>query len=338
MLHTGIDLHKRTCVLATVDEAGAVVAEAELRTSRRAIRRYFEAMPGPHSATVEATGSWYWIRDLLEPEGVTLRLAHAKFLKAIAYAKVKTDAVDARILAQLLRVGMIPEAHMISPELRPLRDAMRTRLRLVQKEVAARNSIHRLLEKYNVRRVTELPTLVQLQAECHREQILLLREQIRRLEKSLHPHLVPNHDVQRLLQVPGIGKIGAFTLVLEIDGIQRFPSDRQFFSYCRLVPGAANSGGRERHRSSKDGNKYLKLMFSTAAVRALQYNPEIREWYARKARRKNRHIARALVAKELARIVYQVLTRDEDFNHRFKGVPLQRRKKQDWPRRSSPGS
>lgn len=338
MLHTGIDLHKRTCVLATVDAAGEIIAEAELRTSRRAVAAYFAALPGPHRATVEATSGWYWMRDLLGREGVTLTLAHAKFLKAIAYAKVKTDAVDARTLAQLLRVGLIPEAHMISPELLPMRDVMRTRLRLVQKQVGTRNSIHRLLEKHNVRAVADLPPLAQLQAECHREQVLLLRDQIRRLEKSLHPHLIPNPDVQRLLAIPGIGKVSAFTLALEIDGIERFPSERQFFSYCRLVPGAANSGGRERQRASKDGNKYLKIVFSNAAVRAIQYYPEIRAWYARKARKKNRHVARALVAKELARIVYHVLSRPEDFNQRFKGVPIQRRKKQEWPRRPSPGA
>lgn len=227
---------------------------------------------------------------------------------------------------------------MISPELQPLRDVMRTRLRLVQKGVGVRNSIHRLLEKHNVRSVADLPPLAQLQATCHQEQVTLLREQVRRLEKSLHPHLVPDPDVQRLLAIPGIGKVGAFTLVLEIDGIARFPSERRFFSYCRLVPGAANSGGRTHLRPSKDGNKYLKLMFSNAAVRAIQYYPEIRDWYARKARKKNRHIARALVAKEIARIVYHVLSQQEDFNHRFKGIPLQRRKKQEWPRRSSPGA
>lgn len=79
-------------------------------------------------------------------------------------------------------------------------------------------------------------------------------------------------------------------------------------------------------------------MFSSAAVRAIQYYPEIRAWYSRKARKKNRHVARALVAKEIARIVYHVLSRQEDFNHRFKGVPLERRKKQEWPRRPSPGA
>ena len=101
MLHSGIDLHKRTVVIATVDETGKVQSEASLPATRSAVARYFHWLPEPTTATVEATWSWYWLRDLLDQQGVPLTLAHAKFVKAIAYAKVKTDAVDALTLAQL---------------------------------------------------------------------------------------------------------------------------------------------------------------------------------------------------------------------------------------------
>ena len=97
-------------------------------TSRRSVApltAYFDALPGPHRAVVECTGMWYWVRDLLVRQGIDLRLGHAKYLKAISYAKVKTDAVDAATLAQLLRVDLIPEAHMISPALRETRDLLR---------------------------------------------------------------------------------------------------------------------------------------------------------------------------------------------------------------------
>ncbi len=122
-------------------------------------------------------------------------------------------------------------------------------------------------------------------------------------------------DIQRLLWIPGVGKIVAFTLYLEIDGIERFPSVRQFFSYCRVVPGAKNSAGKTRHVRRKDGNRYLKLALSHAAVRAVQYFPEIKSFYQRKARQKNPAIARTLVQKELARSVYIVLKEQVDFNH-----------------------
>lgn len=336
MLYSGIDLHKRTCAIATLDARGRVVDQARLATDRCALLRYFRRHGKPHTAVVEATGSWYWLHDFLEAEGIALVLAHAKYLKAIAYAKVKTDAIDAYTLARLLRAQFIPEAHMVSPELRPLRDLMRARLRLVQKRVSARNSIQRLLEKYNVSTVDELPPLVHLHAACFQEQVLLLTRQIKGLEKSLHPHLLPNPDIQRLLWIPGIGRIAAFTLYLEIDGIDRFPNERHFFSYCRLVPGADNSAGKRRHTSSKDGNRYLKIVFSHAAVRAIQYFPEIRTFAVKKARKKNRHIARAIVAKEIARIVYHVLKEQTDFNGTFKGKGLTHTKPLTWPRRASP--
>jgi transposase len=336
MLYSGIDLHKRTAVIATVDERGAVVAEASVPTSRAAVAQYFQELPEPTLATVEATSTWYWLRDLLAQEEVPLELAHAKFVKAIAYAKVKTDTVDALTLAQLLRADLIPRAHMVSPELRPLRDLLRTRLHLVEKRTSAKNSVQRLLEKYNVPNPGALPDEATLQASLYAEQIELLTEQIARIEKQLQPQLIPSPDVQRLLWIPGIGKLVAFTLYLEIDRIERFPTAKQFFSYCRVVPGADNSAAKRRHRHRKDGNRYLKLALSHAAVRAVQYFPEIKSFYRKKARQKNPAIARTLVQKEIARAVYVVLSEQVDFNHTFKGQPLSKRKAPQWPRQASP--
>ncbi len=336
MLYTGIDLHKRTVAISTVDESGAVVREASLPTCRATVARYFNRLPEPTVATVEATSSWYWLRDLLEEQRVPLTLAHAKFVKAIAYAKVKTDAVDALTLAQLLRADLIPRAHMVSPELRPMRDLLRARLHIVEKRTSAKNSVQRLLEKFNVPEPDQLPDEASLQASLYDEQIELLTAQIRRIEQQLQPQLVPNPDVQRLLWIPGVGKIVAFTLYLEIDGIERFDSVKNFFSYCRVVPGADNSGGKRRHGRRKDGNRHLKLALSHASVRAVQYFPEIKRFYQRKARNKGRAIARTLVQKEIARAVYVVLKEQVDFNHTFKGQPLSKRKNPQWPRRASP--
>jgi transposase len=338
MLHAGIDLHKRDLVIATVDAGGAVVREARVPAARRPVAAYFRALGPEQRAVVESTATWYWLADLLRQEGVALTLGHSKYIKAISYAKVKTDAVDAATLAQLLRSDLVPEAHMISPELREPRDLLRQRLALVAKRTRCQNAVSGLLAQYNVDAPTALPRLPRFQAELHAEQRALLTQQIRRLEQLLQPTLVPNEDVQRLLWIPGVGKVAAFTLYLEIDGIARFGAVRPFFSYCRLVPGAKNSGGKSRHKRSKDGNRYLKLAFSHAAIRAIQYYPEIRAWYRTKLRAKGPMVARALVAKELARIVYYVLARGEPFNGTFKGKQLSRTKQPQWPRLANPSA
>ena len=336
MLYSGIDLHKRSLVIHTVGEDGSAVREAEFATARPALSAYFATLPGPHRAVVECLGSWYWVRDLLGPQGIDLRLGHAKYLKAISYAKVKTDRVDARTLAQLLRVGLVPEAYMISAEHREVRDLLRARLKLVTRATRARHAITGLFTQYNVRAAAELPALVQFQVRLLEQEHALLVGQIKQCERELRPRLLPRADVQRLVWIPGVGAIIAYTLVLEIDDVHRFPTARHFHSYCRLVPGADNSGGKTRHKRSRDGNRYLKLAFQHVAVRAIQYVPEIKHEYQRWRRRKGKTIARALVAKELASIVYAVLTKGEPYNGTFKGHVLTRAKRQQWPRLANP--
>jgi len=340
--YSGIDLHKHTSYIATMNADGQLVKEANLKNRRDLISAYFASLPGIHKAVVESTPNWYWLADLLHEKEIELQLAHAKYLKAIAYAKVKTDKIDAKRLAELLRVGMIPQAHQISPSRRGSRDIMRTRLILLKRRTMAANALSLLGAKFNVKDLADLPPFYQLQARCHLDQIDLITEQVKQLEEALYPGLVPDPDARRLIQVPGIGKIVAFTILLELDGIKRFEGEKQFLSYCRLVPAAKNSAASKRQRSSKDGNRYLKLAFGHAGVRAVQHYKEIKSFYQAKKRKKPEAIARTLVAKEIARIVYHVLAKQENFNGCFKGKPLSRTKalpavfNRSWPLRASP--
>jgi len=89
------------------------------------------------------------------------------------------------------------------------------------------------------------------------------------------------------------------------------------------------------HRSSKDGNKYLKIVFADAAVHAIQYYPEYKRFYQKLARRYSKATARTVVAKELAKIVYYVLKNKTTYKG-LKGQPISRQKSQQWPRLSSP--
>ena len=267
--------------------------------------------------------TWYWLNDLLTSIKIPLVLAHAKYVKAIAYAKVKTDKVDSHTLAQLLRMNYIPEAHKISNDNRTLRDALRARLKIVQRHTSVTNSMHLLLAKYNYDSPTQLTGIPKFQYEQLTEVEALLKEQMLDLEKQLYPYLIPNDDIQRLLWIPGIGKMNAFTILLEVDDINRFADVKNFFSYCRLVPSARNSAGKSKQRSSKDGNKYLKIAFSDAAVHAVQYYPVIRKYHNSLLRKKNKQIAKTIIAKEIAEIVFHVLKNKTNFNNKFKGKELQ---------------
>jgi len=331
MYYSGIDLHTDNCYITTLDQGGTVVKQERITNAAELVLNYFGSIRGPHKAVVESTSGWYWLNDLLEDHGIELVLAHAKYLKAIAYAKVKTDKVDSHTLATLLRQNLIPRAHKISRPLRGLRDTMRLRLRLVQQRSACLRRLDSITVKFNTSAVPD-PYRFQLSVLHHTRDNFT--QQILALEKSLHPVLIPNDDVQHLLGVPGIGKLTAFSLYLEIDGIQRFASHKHFASYCRLVPAADNSNRRVRHHSSQDGNKYLKIAFTEAAVHAIQYYPEFKRFYQRLARRSNQAVARTVVAKELAKIVYYILKNKVAYQG-FKGQPISRAKSLQWPRRSS---
>lgn len=336
MYFTGIDLHKFTSYLTTVDSAGKIIKQADLKNVDHNFVQYFHSIPGKHKTTVESTMTWYWLNDLLSSINIPLTLAHAKYVKAIAYAKVKTDKVDSHTLAQLLRMNFIPEAHKISNDNRLLRDALRARLKIVQRHTSVTNSMHLLLAKYNFDSPLQLEEIPKYQYEQLTEIESLLKEQILDLEKQLYPSLIPNEDIQRLLWIPGIGKMNAFNILLEIDNINRFPNVKNFFSYCRLVPSARNSAGKTKQRSSKDGNKYLKGVFTDAAIHAIQYYPVIRKHFNSLLRKKNKFIARTIIAKEIARIVYYVLKDKVNFNNSFKGKELKHTKSLQWPRITSP--
>ena len=337
MYYTGIDQHKLTSYLTTVDNKGVIIKQANLKNNDFDILNYFHQLREKSIATVETTGGWYWLSDLLKENNIHLKLAHAKYVKAIAYAKVKTDKVDSQILAQLLRMDFIPEANKIDEDLRPHRDTLRARLRLTQKRTSALNFMSRMLEKFNIQNPSELSEQYQLQYEQFCDQAEFLKQQILTLEKSIYPTLAPNQDIQHLLAIPGIGKMNAFTSFLEIYDINRFDTVKNFLSYCRLAPRASNSGGKvKQSKTPKDGNKYLKIVFSDAAIHAVQYYPVIKKYHNSLLRKKNKQIAKYIISKEIASIVYHVLKTKKSFNNKFKNIDLEHIKSIQWPRITSP--
>ncbi|MCH2450644.1 MAG: transposase [Gracilimonas sp.] len=121
MIHIGIDLHISNVVNSAINDNGHELWSGKIAATEAGLGDFFAQFDQPVQAVVESTGNWYWVADWCAAHNIPLKLAHAKMLKAISYAKVKTDTVDARTLAELLRVGLIPEAHMQMGTQRDLR-------------------------------------------------------------------------------------------------------------------------------------------------------------------------------------------------------------------------
>ena len=353
MIHVGIDLHSRNMTLVAINDKGSLIAEEKQTNSRANLSVFFHQFNEPVQAVVECTSYWYWVSDWCRDHKVPLKLGHAKMLKAISYAKVKTDSVDARTLAELLRVGLIPEAHQCRRDRRDLRELTRGRLRMIGRRSGLQSSLWQLAAKYNVivqdagwRYLDklgdfleqQLPVVAWTEAKLLLEQIQLNQKQIRLLEQAIEEQIVFTKDVERLKVLPGFGLVCAWTVVAEIGDITRFPSAKQFVSYCRLVPGAKDSGGTRRHRSkNKDGNRYLRIAFNQAAIIAYRDYPVVKEFYKKVTRRSGKHVARTVVGKELAKIVWHMLSKDEEYKG-FKGRMTRVTTQNYWPQPISPNA
>ena len=158
MNSVGIDLHRKRSHIAALDEHGGELFSRRIVNDPGTFLALLGELDGESKIALEATYGWEWLADLLEDNGYELHLAHPLRTKAIASARVKTDAVDARTLAHLLRADLLPEAYVAPRELRDLRDLLRQRVVLTQMRTALKNRVHALIARQGIQRAhADLP-------------------------------------------------------------------------------------------------------------------------------------------------------------------------------------
>jgi len=316
-----------------IDEDLKMYVQEKVPNDLGRIFQLIEPYKGALKIVVESTFNWYWLVDGLGEAGYEVHLAHTLGLWMITGAKVKTDRRDAYALAKLLRAGMIPEAYIYPRETRPLRDLIRRRLRVVRLRGQEYGSLRKLLLRqgiiehtsYDIKRIIEddlevwfNDPRIQLHAKHELKRIWLCTSQIREMEKVILGSVKNCDGYRRLLQIGGIGEVLAVTIFYEVGDVSRFKNARHFSSYCRVVPGVAQSGTSvKRGRGSKQGNAYLKWAFSLAAVYAVRCSPKVRRCYERHLRRHKgrarKLIAYNIIAHKLAQAVYHVLQNNIDY-------------------------
>jgi transposase len=149
MYYTGIDLHKKTSFITTIDESGKVIFRRNFANKEEQILDYFVNLDGPTKIVIEAMCSWFWLYDLLKAHNFNVVISNPLKTKAIASAKIKNDKVDSHMLAQLLRADLIATVYVCSLKTRKLKELLRHRQRLVHDATRMKNRIHMLLMKNN---------------------------------------------------------------------------------------------------------------------------------------------------------------------------------------------
>jgi transposase len=336
--YLGIDLHLKRSYFVLMNAAGEVVDKRGMKNSE--IKEYIrKKVPQETYAVMEATRNWPYFYDLIGEHVERVELAHAKEVRSIATAAVKTDQIDASVLAHLARLNFLPTAYAAPKEIRDLRQHMRYREWLVEQRRRVKNRVHAVLAGYNLASpVTdmfgkagrvwltevaekELRPTAQLVIN---EMLLLidqLDEQIKALAKDIPLTKELEAKAELLMSMPGIGKLNAATILGEVGDVTRFDSAKALCNWAGITPRVHQSDTVVRHgRISKQGSRYLRSAMVRASITACRISPRWSGVYERLARRCGWRAAKVAVARRLLTVVYYMMKRnqlyDEDYERR----------------------
>ncbi len=319
MYYIGIDLHKQDLVMAVEDGRGPVGHPRrfdcrDVERIRSAARQW-----KPFRAVVEASASYRWLYDLLSPEGEVI-LAHPLRLRAITAARAKTDRLDARLLAQLLRADLVPASYVPPASYQGLRDLTRARARLSQAATKAKSQVRALLARANVhppmkavfgKRGRQWLSALDLGLSSNVQRDELLRRlahydrEIALVDEHLSLLAGQFPESAALEALHGIGLYSALLIVGEIGEPERFRTDRQVGAYAGLTARVNQSGSRSHHGGiSKQGSRWLRWILVQAGMKLVRRDERLKAFYQRVRKRRGRNAARVAVARKLAGICW----------------------------------
>jgi transposase len=323
-LYGGIDLHANNSVVVVLNEQDQVIFQRRLANQLPEILESFAPYQGDlQGVVVESTYNWYWLVDGLMEAGYRVHLAHPAAMQQYNGLKYTNDHSDARWLAHLLRLGVLPEGYIYPKAERAVRDLLRKRAHLVRQHTAQVLSVQNLMVRntgvrFGAKRIDEftpselarlLPNAEQVLAVTSSLAVLhCLGHQIKPLEKAVQQRLKHTPAYAQLQTVDGIGTILAQTIVLETGDMGRFPTVGNYASYCRCVGSTKISNGKRKGQGNvNNGNPYLEWASMEAAQFAIRFSPTVQRFYQRKQTKSHLMVARKAVAHKLARACYYIM-------------------------------
>jgi len=316
----GIDLHRNRSHVAVIDGNGELAVSRRIVNGRETFLELLGGLEGETQIAVEATYGWEWLADLLEDAGYEIHLAHPLRTRAIAAARVKTDAVDARTLAHLLRADLLPEAYVAPRELRDLRELLRNRIGLTGMRSALKNRVHAILAKHGITRqhsdlfgkggrefLAELQLREAPQRRLHSLLALIddFDREIEATSDEIEQRAKADDRVDVLTQIRGVGRYTAMLIIAEVGAIERFPDARHLCAWAGLTPTVRSSDGKARlGHISRQGSPALRWALVEAAQKCTTGGGPLRESYERIAKRRGAKVAKVAVARQILTLSY----------------------------------
>lgn len=345
--YVGMDLHSTNTYIGIIDDEDKRVLKGkfsnDLNVILKVLNPYKEAISG---VVVESTFNWYWLVDGLMEQGYKVHLAHPAATVQYNGLKYTNDKHDAFFLAKLLLLGILPEGYIYPKEERQIRDLLRKRLMLVRqstthilsfKSLVNRNigiSINsndiKKLEEDDIDSMFKNEHLI-LSAKANISTMNYLKDRIKHIEKIVLKETKLKPEFERLLTVPGIGKVLGLTIALETGNINRFKEPGNYASYCRCVNSKRISNEKSKGQNNrKNGNKYLSWAFIEAANKSKQFCPYAKMFIEKKVSKRNFIVAIKALAHKLARACYYIMRDNVNYDiSRIFSVPKETIKKGD---------
>ncbi len=324
----GVDLHKTLITVCVMDQELKVLARATLYSNQPdKVLEFFRAWR-PFKVVVEATASYTWFVEALEPLAEEVVLANPKKLRVIAESTKKTDRLDARVLAEFLARDMIPRAHMPTPRQKQHRALVRHRQYLRGRITSVRCKIRHILADYNADRrdlfssQCGLPYVKQVPlGEGHKVVLLQLweelqehQERIEALAKKLKAFIkkAPQREAEARTIVktaPGMGLVTTEVLLSELGDVGRFRNAKAVSAYAGLAPAVRQSGGKKSKdlAITKEGSGLLRWALVEAAWRLVGTSPKWERRFERLKKRGGAKRAIVAIARKFLCVLYAML-------------------------------
>lgn len=326
----GLDIHRVSAEAVMLDE-GKIVRLGRIGMTRHHLEAFARRLKHDDHVVVEATGNASAVLEVISPHVGRVVIANPREVHLIARAKIKTDVIDATVLAKLYASNFLPEVWVPDGSTRALRRQVARRNQIVRQRVRLKTMTQSILHAHLLPRCPHadlfgrrgrgwlvgqaFPRDERDAVERHLREYDRLGEDLRAVERELAQAALGNTDIKRLMTVPGIDMVVALGLAAAIGPIARFRGPEQLVAYLGLNPSVYQSGdGPPQHgRITKQGRNHARSMLVEAAWQAVRGPGPLRGFYERVARRRSNHVAAVAVARKLAVIVWHMLTKAEDY-------------------------
>lgn len=328
----GWDIHKKQATICMLAADGRLLGRYRIPCTREALLKFArETLRPDDQMAMEATTHTWAVVEVLEPFVARIVVSNPLRTRAIAAAKIKTDRIDARVLAELLRAGYLPEVWQPDAETRRLRALTHRRAGLVADRTAVKNRLHATLAQ----RLIPVPFktlfspkglewLAQLELDDDGRQavdsdlrlLTAIEHELQALADLLARLAYEREAVRLLMTLPGVDFAVAQGVLAAWGTIERFPDADHAAAFLGLVPSTRQSDGKCYHgRITKQGNSHARWLLIQAAQHLDSHPGPLGHFFRRLAKKKNRNVAVVAAARKMALIAFYMLKNNEPYRY-----------------------